>query len=442
MHATLPLLLLQLFNAPAPVDDPMSLRVTPEVRVVRKVAPSVVYITTEGPEQTYRTFFRTFTNRPQGSGSGVVIHEDGYIVTNYHVVRTAGEAGRISVTFDRTYDEEGRVYEAQLISAEPQEDLALIKIEGPEPFLPADLGTSSDLMIAERVLAIGNPYGQTHTVSTGIISGLHRDVKLQGDLHFDDLIQTDAAINPGNSGGALVNIHGQLIGINTAMNVQAENIGFAIPVDRVRRVLQDRLLSPSLARAWFGFDVDLETLRVRNVLEGSPADRAEVRVGDRITGIGASPIANAEDYRFARLELAPDQEAALTLERDGEERKVLLPAWDRVRGLLFARLGVEVEEVEIIRNGFRMRRPRLTSVRDGSPAQLLGLSAGDILEAVTPRGGRILQPQSGAELALLVNALEPGAVLELDLWRDLDEDGRLEREGSYSELFQGPLELD
>ncbi len=445
MIAALPLLFLQLANTPPQEMDTLRRRLTPEVRVVQEVAPSIVHITTEGPQQTFRNIFgQVYQNRATGSGSGVVIDEEGYIVTNYHVVKHA-ENGKIRVYFDPTFQTEQEFYEAQLISAEPQEDLALLKIDGDEPFSPVRLGRSSDLMIAERVLAIGSPYGQTHTVSQGIISGLHRDVRVNDrgtELSFEDLIQTDAAINPGNSGGALVNINGELIGINTVMNTQAENIGFAIPVDRVRRVLQDRLLSPSLARAWLGFDVDLETLAVERVLPGSPAALADVKVGDRVVRIDDKEITDANAYRFARLEIRPYHSVRIGLERGSEDIQVELDSWDRIRGLLFARMGLEVEELKITVGWFTQSRLRAVSVREGGPADGLGMQEGDIIESLTLAGGRYYQPRNPADLAILVNRLEPGEKLELDLWRDLDGDQRFERDAGYSELFQGPLELD
>ena len=229
-------------------------RITPEVLVVRSTAPSVVYIETD-VKQVVRTWLGDTERMAQSSGSGAVIFDQGYIVTNYHVVRGANA---IRVSFDKTYDD--KVYEARLISYVAEEDLALIKIDGPSPFPTVPLGISSDLMIGEKVLAIGNPYGQTNTVSSGIISGLHRELEIPAEnLSFTNLIQTDASINPGNSGGPLLNINGDLIGINAAMRTGAENIGFAIPIDRVVQVLEEHLLSTRLAAAWLGFEVDEAT---------------------------------------------------------------------------------------------------------------------------------------------------------------------------------------
>jgi S1-C subfamily serine protease len=269
MHALiLALLLPQLTQVPQAngdeIDPRFELRRTPVVRVVEQTSPAVVYIQTDMAVQ--RDWFgRVF--QPKGAGSGVVILPEGFIVTNNHVVRNATS---ITVSFDPKHDK--RTYPAQLVSAVPNEDLALLKIPHERDFPTIPLGTSSDLMPGETVIALGNPLGQTHSVSQGIISGLHRNVDIADrsqNLHFTDLIQTDASINFGNSGGPLLNIHGELIGINSVVNVQAENIGFAIPVDRVREVLEDQLLDPETASSFLGFDVARDDrLVVDEVLPG------------------------------------------------------------------------------------------------------------------------------------------------------------------------------
>ncbi|MFT5284806.1 MAG: serine protease Do [Planctomycetota bacterium] len=439
------LLCLQLVNAPNAEQEAYERRITPDVRVVLKVAPTVVYITTTGLQH-----MRDFSSgrivskkRDGGSGSGVVIHEEGYIVTNYHVVKDANEAGEngtIQVTFDPTYGDK-TVYSAELISAEPLEDLALLKIERKEAFAPIVLGTSRDLMIAERVLAFGNPYGHTHTVSRGIISGLHRQVTVSQTQQFSELIQTDAAINPGNSGGPLVNINGELIGINTVMNVQAQNIGFAIPVDEIHRVLREKLLSPSIARAWLGFDVDLKTLLVENVLPGSPADQAGLLKGDSIRQIGDKQISNEEEYRFARLELSSDQTIAIEVGRAGESQQLSMHSWNRIHGLFFKRIGLLVED-SIINFGYNQNYClRIAELRKGGPAEQLGLKVGDIITTVTPIKQRSVTIRSKADLALLINRLDPETLIEIDLWRDVNENQVFERTNSYSELFQGSLAL-
>ena len=432
---------LQLVNTPNTEVEAYEARITPEVRVVQKVAPTVVFITTEGVQQVQDFWGFISVQKRQGSGSGVVIHQDGYIVTNYHVVRNANKDG-IRVTFDPSGGDE-RVYPAQLISAEPAEDLALLKIESDTPFQSIVLGTSADLMIAERVLAFGNPYGQTHTVSRGIISGLHREVTVSQTETFSELIQTDAAINPGNSGGPLVNINGELIGINTVMNTQAQNMGFAIPVDAIRRVLQEKLLSPSNARAWLGFDVDLKSFKVKNVLVGSPAKLAGLEEGDKIIRFGPKPITTEQEYRFARLELASNQDIEIEVERANQKQVLKMQSWTLMRGLVFKRIGLEVENFRI-HTGYNriMQCLRVSAVRESSPATELGILEGDILTTMTPKGQRPIPIRSDSDLALLVNALPPGTEVEVDLWRDIDENGLFERNDEFSELFQGPLKLE
>jgi serine protease Do len=170
-------------------------------------------------------------------GSGFIVHADGYVVTNNHVIEGARE---ITVEL-----EDGRKLPADLISADPDADLAILKISDTKPFPVLDLGDSSDLMIGEPAIAIGNPLGFSHSVSTGIVSAVHRDLKDDDDkVVLGNLVQTDAAINPGNSGGPLLNAYGQVIAINTAIRSDAQNIGFAIPVNRLRELIPE-LMNPA-----------------------------------------------------------------------------------------------------------------------------------------------------------------------------------------------------
>ena len=410
-------------------------RVTPEVLVVRSAAPAVVFIETDVPTMQ-QTFFGVRKGIAKSSGSGAVIFDQGYIVTNYHVVKGASQ---IRVSFDKGYDD--KVYPARLISHVAAEDLALIKIEGDKPFPTLPLGTSSDLMIAERVIAIGNPYGQTNTVSTGIISGLHRELSIQSEgLEFTNLIQTDASINPGNSGGPLLNINGDLIGINVAMRQGAENIGFAIPVDRVVQVLEQELLSSSLAQAWLGFEADEETFVVRSIDADGPAAKAGLQLGDRFLRLGAEDLEEASDYRLARVSVDPNRPLEVTIERDGRVLTLALQPWGAVDALLYRRLGFTVEAVALSRS----RLVQVDRLRPGGPAERLGLQPGDILDTVQATGRRPMIIREPNRLAMAIQGLEPGADLALNIWRDLNENGQLERTYNppYSELFEGDLQLD
>jgi len=411
-------------------DNP---RVTPIVLVARKAAPAVVYIEAERPKAVFDVFGRSSRWETVG-GSGVVVDKSGYIVTNHHVT---DQARKLFVTLF----EEGaapRRYPASLISSAPLDDLVLLKIE-PEHELAVILrGTSSDLMLGETVVAIGNPLGQTKTVSAGIISGLNRDLDVplaQPPLKFKGLIQTDAAINPGNSGGPLLNIEGQMIGINTAIREGAENMGFAIPVDRVEVVLRD-LLSPSASRAWFGFEVDdKSTLCVNELVADSPAALAGMELGYRLLAINGTRIKDGEDYRLHRLPLAPNQTATFTLAGPKGDREYVVAGWDRARGTIFARLGMGVSQVN---SGWDVYL-RISDVAKEGPAQVLGLRGGDVIDAMRISGQRAsIRPRTQMEFADLLSALPPRAEMEIDVLRDENGDQRIDLR---TEVLRGVLVL-
>ena len=230
-------------------------------------------------------------------GSGFVVHRDGYIVTNAHVIKTSDS---LSVTFIN-----GKEYEAKLISADETKDLAFLKIDSDEKFEAIRLGTSCDIMIGETVIAVGNPFGYSNSVTDGIVSAIGRDIHVQDDFWLRGLIQTSAPINPGNSGGPLLNINGELIGINTAIRQQAQNIGFAIPVDTLTNNLIEMLMPEKLRRVRLGIvigkmgcaeDGKIEGLEITSVAEDSPARRQGIMRGDLITKIDGSELENFIDF--------------------------------------------------------------------------------------------------------------------------------------------------
>ena len=246
------------------VDD---LRRTPVVKAVENTKSAVVSISTH--EKVYERdnpfssrqrdpffdrFFEDFMDdryRMKESvrthlGSGVIIEERGYVLTNWHVIE---KASAISVT---TNDD--KEYKAVLVGADRKSDLAVLKIESSETFKPVPLGDSDSILIGETVIAIGNPFGFSHTVTTGVISALHRSIR-ENDQLYEDFIQTDASINPGNSGGPLLNINGELVGINTAIYGEAQGIGFAIPVNTARRIVDDLVRYGEVRPAWIGLTV-------------------------------------------------------------------------------------------------------------------------------------------------------------------------------------------
>src|SRR4051794_12117078 len=250
-------------------DSPLNLRRTTIVEVVEKTKNAVVYISSRKivpqrislfPNDPFWQDFGETRMVPVGSlGSGFIIHSNGYIVTNNHVIDRAREI-KVELT-------DGRKYDADLVSADSDADLAILKINADKPLTVLELGDSSDLMIGEPVIAVGNPLGYSHSVSTGIVSAVHRDLKADngGAVVLGDLIQTDAAINPGNSGGPLLNAYGQVIGINTAIRGDAQNIGFAIQVNRLRDLIPD-LMSPSQA---VKLDMPIKLKEHRTIIEPS-----------------------------------------------------------------------------------------------------------------------------------------------------------------------------
>ncbi|MDA0949024.1 MAG: trypsin-like peptidase domain-containing protein, partial [Planctomycetota bacterium] len=296
------------------------------------------------------------------------------------------------------------------------------------PFPAVRMGTSADLMIGETVVAIGNPHGQEHTVSDGIVSGLHRDVQAQ-DLRFSNLIQTDASINLGNSGGPLLNIHGELIGINTVMNTAAENIGFAIPVDRVREVLEEELIPNASRRAWIGIDLDpMEPGLVTAVVPGSPAEGAGLCVGHRIVRLGERRVESTEDWTLASLQLTPGELTPTEVEGpDGSIELKLIP-WSKVDGVLWRHLGLRVQVLRTRRSGDLVR---VVSVRERGPAAATGLQEGDLLPAVRPSDMTdrpSAKARSGRDLAAIVERMAAGDELEVEVIRvNPDLQGKLDR---------------
>jgi S1-C subfamily serine protease len=258
-----------------------ALRRTPLVELIEKVSPSVVDIVLIKPGEDEPTLV---------SGSGSVLHESGYLVTNDHVVR---DSLRTLVSI-----EGGRRYDARLISRLPYEDLAILKIDPDHPLTPVHVGRSDDLMLGEDVLAVGNSQGLGHSVAPGVISGLDRPLKASPRSRS---IQTDAAINRGNSGGPLFNALGEMIGVVFLKNHEAENISFAIEVDRFREVLPD-LLSPE---EQFGIELGMrvdtmeDAAEVTAVTSGSLAAKAGVAVGDVILEAGSLEVATGLDFYIA-----------------------------------------------------------------------------------------------------------------------------------------------
>jgi serine protease Do len=353
-----------LARASAPVDtDPLADRRTPVVRAVEKAKPAVVNISTKQtrmvrpnpyfwmnmPEVFKEKFPDLFKPQRQvtGSlGSGVLVSTKGYIVTNAHVVQQADE---IIVTLA---DESQ--HKAELVSADPEADLAIIKMEvdpAKKPFAAIKMGISSDLMIGETVIAVGNPFGYQHTVTTGVVSALDRTIEPSPDLKYQGLIQTDAPINPGNSGGPLLNIRGELIGINTAIRAGAQGLGFAIPVDKIRNIMIGLLAVRRQGHAWHGlkFDPSKPAAVVLDVEKGSPAAKAGILKGDYIESLGGLRIPDVIEFETAMLDHKIGDTMQLGV-RHGDklaEVKVTLTEAPKPDGAKFAKaqFGLQVQKL-------------------------------------------------------------------------------------------------
>jgi serine protease Do len=236
-------------------------------------------------------------------GSGFVVHPSGYIVTNAHVVQGTD---KIKVIFS-----DGREYEARVVNANVSRDLAILVVNTGHPLQAVSLGTSHDLMIGESVIAIGNPYGYANTLTLGVISALSRDIEVSKGFWLRGLIQTDASINPGTSGGPLLNIVGNLIGINTAIKADAQNIGFAIPVDTLVNNISHMLMPEQLRRVRLGLTIgraktvqNYKGILVDSVTPSSPADQQGIRNGDLLVRLDGTPLTSMIDFYVQMIDKA------------------------------------------------------------------------------------------------------------------------------------------
>jgi serine protease DegQ len=302
----------------------------------RAALPSVVHIyTTQQIKQQKHPllddpiFRHFFGERPEGQpqrnsglGSGVIVSPNGYILTNYHVVEAADD---IQVSLN-----DGSTHKARVVGSDPESDLAILQIKA-EKLPIITFGQMDDLRVGDVVLAIGNPFGVGQTVTMGIVSALGRSHL--GINTFENFIQTDAAINPGNSGGALVDVHGNLVGINTAIYSRTggnHGIGFAIPVSSARSIMEQIIQNGTVTRGWIGVEAqeitpelaesfglpDIEGALIAGVVRGSPADVAGVRPGDVLLAVAGKVVKNPQTMLDLIAALKPDERAGFRLRRD------------------------------------------------------------------------------------------------------------------------------
>jgi len=371
-------------------------RRTPVVQAVEKVQRCVVSISSEKKAASHSRwpFSAEENQRPRvsGMGSGVLVDGRGYVLTNHHVV---DKVQGIEVTlFD------GTTYPARVLQYDAVMDLAVLKVDTDHALAAIKIGTSSDLMVGETVVTIGNAFGYENTVSVGIISALHRDVTLSDEQVYRNLIQTDACINPGNSGGPLINVDGELIGINVAVRAGAQGIGFALPIDDVKRVAAEMLSTRRLASAWHGLVASEQRggagrrVLISEVQPGSPAEASGFKAGDELIRVGDVPVSCDLDFERGMLDVRPGHPATVTIRRGNTESVMHLdvktvadatanPAPvspdDEVWRLLGMRtLPVSTEYVAAVspklRGGLYVQ-----AVSPGSPAAQASIQKGDIL---------------------------------------------------------------
>ncbi len=408
-----------LFHAIALEAAPDSLRESAVVRAVRKVSPAVVNISTAyetrsranpfsgfgSPffDEFFKDFFDPrFERRQQHTslGSGVIIDgERGLILTNAHVIQ---RSGTVKVVL-----QDERDFEARVIGADPDSDLAVLKIEPREKLPSIAMGNSDDLMIGETVIAIGNPFGFSHTVTTGVISALNRSIRTD-DRVFQDFIQIDASINPGNSGGPLLNINGELIGINTAIYAKAQGIGFAIPISKAKRTVEDLIRYGEVKQAWIGLVVqDLDEkmaqylkypgrkgVMLKAVEAESPAQRAGLREGDILLALGNKKITGLDDYLVASRAVTAGETLEAQVWRAGQPQTVTLKTTEfpieRADELAWSLLGIRVADLTPrSRKDFRIAAREgvlVTEVRPGSQLARIAVRPGDVIRQIDDAG--------------------------------------------------------
>ena len=434
------------------------------------VQPSVVAIFSEQEvemsspfgfqEDPFRQFFgddffkRFFGDRPQGDqkqvvrglGSGVIVSSDGYILTNNHVVDSADKI-TVSVT-------DKKKYPAKIIGADPQTDVALIKIDATD--LPAaHFGNSDDVRVGQWVIAVGNPFQLMHTVTAGIISAKGRSSV--GLADYEDFIQTDASINPGNSGGALCDLDGNVIGINTAISSPTGGnvgIGFAIPIEMAQNVMESLKENGKVTRGFLALipqDIDENLAKalklktnegalVSDVTPGGPADKAGIKRGDVILQFKGKKVTNSTELRRVVAQASPGSKVKITLLRDGREIEVTVALGERPKGRggreeneikpeeqSSKQLGFSVQNLtpDIARQlGYKDENGVVvTDVVGGSPADDAGLQSGDLIKSVNRESVESVQDfnravkglKSGDSVALLIRRGEGAIYLGFEI---------------------------
>lgn len=438
---------------PAPAAAAPSVRAFPDfASLAEQVMPAVLAVTTEDvvsprdlgrihPNMDPFEFFfgprRLPRQKAIGAGSAFFISADGLALTNNHVVANAEKI--FVFTDDRTR------YEAKVVGRDPATDLALIKVQGKGPFAFLPLGDSDTLRVGEWVMAVGNPLGIGQTVTVGVVSGKGRTLNLsRTTMSFENFIQTDAAINRGNSGGPLINLKGEVVGINTAMNAGAENMGFAVPVNTAKAILPQLKEKGKVVRGYLGVNItdvtaeaqeafglpSREGALVHEVVDGSPADKAGLKHGDVIVGVNGKAIKSQRELIDTVASMPPGTKVQLEIIRDGKRKTLAATLGERktegeedeeeaqTPEEAAARVGLDVTDLNP-----RLRRQfgipstvdgvLVQDVDDLSVADEAGLAPGDVILEVNG------QPVSSVdEFNQKLEKLRPGQAVRLYVYRE------------------------
>ncbi|HVP76532.1 MAG TPA: DegQ family serine endoprotease [Thermodesulfobacteriota bacterium] len=337
---------------------------------------------------------RSFEQR--GVGSGFVMNRDGYILTNNHVVE---DADQIKVKLAN-----GKEYDGKVVGRDPKTDLALVKINGATDLHPLQMGNSDDIKVGSWVVAVGSPFGLEQTVTAGIVSAKGRVI---GSGPYDDFIQTDASINPGNSGGPLVDMKGQVIGVNTAIISEGKGIGFAIPINMAKEVVPQLEEKGHVTRGWLGVSIQEVTpglaksfglkegkgALVAQVVSGSPAEKAGIEQGDVIVQFDGKDVASSKDLPRIVASTPVGKEVTIKLSRDGKvlDRQVKVGEMEEKAEVGKApstkkSLGLTVQDLTPeIAKGLGLKKETgvvVTGVEPGSPAADAGIRSGDVIREV------------------------------------------------------------
>ncbi len=398
-----------------------SRRRTPVVEVFERCRGAVVNISTTRVQRVqmlrYGSLFdemfgmgRPFVREREVTsvGSGVVIHEDGYIVTNEHVVDQATD---IQVIFADKRRLPGRI-----VSTDTEHDLAILKVDAGERLSRVRLARAGDIMVGETAIAIGNPLGLGSSVTAGVISALDHDIDFNAKVAYRGLIQTDAAINPGNSGGPLLNVNGELMGINTAIRGDAQNVGFAIPVARLWELLPQMLDIERRERVRFGLEVRGREAVVATVKASSPAAEAGVQAGDRVITFDGTPVRDSIDFYVRLLKAKPGDTIHLDLRRNHQARRVAIrlhpiPAPD---GKALARRLLGMDLVELDPAGCRRwgldvdHAVVVEGVSPYGPADAAGILPGDVIITLNRTRTSTLE-----KVGLALEGVQPGSVVAI-----------------------------